>query len=191
MFGWQPLSLQARCNSKTTSQIQDVFVIQRHDRAILLNFKQLYKGCVAANAQKQEFSGDILQALDVLKKEGGLEKWGSVKPPDRVNVFQGELKKVGVKNTGAIATPTIRNERAFLITVVGVTSVLATAAGFLPGDWVRSCRLIPQWTSQMPLQVYFSPPFMFQLPSGTGPLCRFDFFNAINYKGKPTSESID
>ncbi len=89
--------------------------------------------------QKQEFSGDILKALVDLKEEGGLQKWGSVKPPERINVFKGELKKVGVKNTGAIATPTIRNERAFLVTVVGVTSVLATAAGFLPGDWVCSC----------------------------------------------------
>ena len=88
--------------------------------------------------QKQEYSGDILKALNDLKKEGGLQKWGSVKSPERVNVFQGELKKVGVKNTGAIATPTIRNERAFLITTVGVTSVLAVAAGFLPGDWVSS-----------------------------------------------------
>ena len=86
--------------------------------------------------QKQDFSGDILKALDALKNDGGLAKWGSVKPPERVNVFQGELKKFGVKNTGAIATPTIRNERAFLVTVVGVTSVLATAAGQLPGDWV-------------------------------------------------------
>ena len=82
-----------------------------------------------------------MKALRALRQDGGLAKWGSVKPPDRVNVFQGELKKLGVKNTGAIATPTIRNERAFLITVVGVTSVLATAAGFLPGDWVRTLLL--------------------------------------------------
>lgn len=86
--------------------------------------------------QKQEFSGDILEALKALKEDGGLKKWGSVQPPDRVNVFQGELKRFGVKNTGAIATPTIRNERAFLVTVVGVTSVLAVLGGFLPGDWV-------------------------------------------------------
>ena len=87
--------------------------------------------------QKQEYSIDILQALEELRDSGGVKKWGSAELPERVNVFQGELKKVGVKNTGAIATPTIRNERAFLITTVGVTSVLAVAAGFLPGDWVR------------------------------------------------------
>ena len=50
--------------------------------------------------QKQEFSGDILTAMEGLKQDGGLEKWGSADLPGRVNVFQGELKKVGVKNTG-------------------------------------------------------------------------------------------
>ena len=41
-----------------------------------------------------------------------------------------------MKTPGAIAVPTVRNERAFLVTVVGTTSVLAVAAGQLPGDWV-------------------------------------------------------
>ena len=54
-------------------------------------------------------------------------------------------------SAGAIATPTVRNERAFLITVVGVTSVVAVAAGQLPGDWV--------WLSPPP------PPFFPLLPS--------------------------
>lgn len=87
--------------------------------------------------QKQEYSIDVLKALEAAKASGSLTKWGAAPVPERVNVFQGELKRVGVKNTGAIATPTVRNERAFLITVVGVTSVLATLAGQLPGDWVR------------------------------------------------------
>jgi len=51
-------------------------------------------------SQKQEYSGDILTAMETLKQDGGLEKWGSATLPGRVNVFQGELKKVGVKNTG-------------------------------------------------------------------------------------------
>ena len=87
--------------------------------------------------QKQEYSIDILNALKAAKDKGALGKWGATAVPERVNVFQGELRKVGVKNTGAIATPTVRNERAFLIAVVGVTSVLAVAGQFLPGDWVR------------------------------------------------------
>lgn len=91
--------------------------------------------------QKQEFSIDVLKALEGAKASGDLTKWGAAAVPERVNVFQGELKRVGVKNTGAIATPTVRNERAFLITVVGVTSVLATLAGQLPGDWVRNTIL--------------------------------------------------
>ena len=76
-----------------------------------------------------------------------MKKWGAAEIPERVNVFQGELKRVGVKNTGAIATPTIRNERAFLITTVGVTSVLAVAAGFLPGDWVSHFCALPHLPS--------------------------------------------
>ena len=32
--------------------------------------------------------------------------------------------------------PSVRNEKAFLLTVVGSTSAIATVAGFLPGDWV-------------------------------------------------------
>lgn len=86
--------------------------------------------------QKQEYSADILKALEAAKEAGALKKWGAAPIPERVNVFQGELKRVGVRTPGAIATPTVRNERAFLVTVVGVTSVLALAAGQLPGDWV-------------------------------------------------------
>ena len=54
---------------------------------------------------------DILKALEGLKETGAVKKWGSAQLPERVNVFQGELKRVGVINTGAIATPTVRNER--------------------------------------------------------------------------------
>ena len=57
---------------------------------------------------------DILKALEGLKETGAVKKWGSAELPERVNVFQGELKLVGVINTGAIATPTVRNERGRL-----------------------------------------------------------------------------
>ena len=87
--------------------------------------------CRSKNTQGTYWRRWTLWSKGVSWKNGG---WWS--PHKGINVFQGELKKVGVKNIGAIATPTIRNERAFLITTVGVTSVLAVAAGQLPGDWV-------------------------------------------------------
>lgn len=44
--------------------------------------------------------------------------------------------QVGIKNPEAVATPSVRDDAAFLYTLVGVTSVLAVLGGFLPGDWV-------------------------------------------------------
>ncbi len=44
--------------------------------------------------------------------------------------------QVGIKNPGGIATPSVRNDAAFLFAVVGSTSILAVIAGAtLPGDW--------------------------------------------------------
>ena len=79
------------------------------------NFQVLEEACReyrrAPPSERQEYSVDILKALEGLKETGAVKKWGSGELPERVNVFQGELKRVGVINTGAIATPTVRNER--------------------------------------------------------------------------------
>lgn len=40
-----------------------------------------------------------------------------------------------------MAIPSVRNDAAFLYTLVGVTSVLAVLGGQLPGDWVRRIRI--------------------------------------------------
>ena len=45
--------------------------------------------------------------------------------------------QVGIKKPEMVAIPSVRNDAAFLFTTVGVTSVVAVAGGFLPGDWVR------------------------------------------------------
>lgn len=46
------------------------------------------------------------------------------------------LLQVGIKNPDTLSTPSVRNDAAFLITVVLSSSVVATLAGvFLPGDW--------------------------------------------------------
>ncbi|CAL8463088.1 g2622 [Coccomyxa elongata] len=113
--------------------------------AVTQDAKELYEALETAALElrrappslKYEYSGDILQAMNKLKEGGVLKKWGAEleEPYDRRNVFLGDLKRVGVLNPSGIGVASIRNDKAFLFTVVGVTSVLAVAAGFLPGDW--------------------------------------------------------
>lgn len=45
------------------------------------------------------------------------------------------LAQVGIKDPEAIAKPSVRNDAAFLFSVVGSTSVIAVVLGQLPGDW--------------------------------------------------------
>jgi hypothetical protein len=42
---------------------------------------------------------------------------------------------IGIKAPEQIAIPGVRNDLAFLTTVVGVSSVAAVLVGQLPGDW--------------------------------------------------------
>jgi hypothetical protein len=53
---------------------------------------------------------------------------------------------VGVKAPDQIATPSTRNDLAFLVTVVGVSSVLAVAASFLPGEGLTNTASACQWS---------------------------------------------
>ncbi|CAN6250341.1 unnamed protein product [Urochloa humidicola] len=46
-----------------------------------------------------------------------------------------ELTTLGIKNAENLAIPSVRNDAAFLFTVVGTTGFLAVLAGQLPGDW--------------------------------------------------------
>eukprot|EP00262_Sarcandra_glabra_P022051 TRINITY_DN957_c0_g1_i2.p1 TRINITY_DN957_c0_g1~~TRINITY_DN957_c0_g1_i2.p1 ORF type:complete len:302 (-),score=67.09 TRINITY_DN957_c0_g1_i2:70-948(-) len=46
-----------------------------------------------------------------------------------------ELTSLGIKNAENLAIPSIRNDAAFLFTVVGTTGFLGVLAGQLPGDW--------------------------------------------------------
>lgn len=75
--------------------------------------------------------------MEALEKDGAVPKWGvGLQEVSRRNVFIGELRRVGIKNPEVIGTPSARNDAAFLITLVLVTSVVAVAGGQLPGDWV-------------------------------------------------------
>lgn len=80
-----------------------------------------------------EASTTVLRVLDELKAEGALSKFGSVVPTRR-NVFPRELSTAGILNQESIGQPSVRNDAAFLISVVGVTSVVAVAGMFLPGE---------------------------------------------------------
>lgn len=85
---------------------------------------------------------DILNAMEALSKGGAAPKWGAgLGQIDRRNVFLGELSRVGIRKSDIIGKPSVRNDAAFLYTLVGVTSVMAVAAGQLPGDWVSTHRL--------------------------------------------------
>lgn len=75
--------------------------------------------------QKQEESKEVLAAVERLKAAGALPKWGGVETPQRRNVMQGELRMVGMKSPEKIAVLSVRNDAAFLISVVGTTSVSA------------------------------------------------------------------
>lgn len=87
--------------------------------------------------QRSEYSVDILNAMEALSKSGAAPKWGAgLGQIDRRNVFLGELSRVGIRKSDIIGKPSVRNDAAFLYTLVGVTSVVAVAAGQLPGDWV-------------------------------------------------------
>ncbi|XVF15075.1 hypothetical protein REPUB_Repub09cG0118000 [Reevesia pubescens] len=46
-----------------------------------------------------------------------------------------ELTTLGLKNAENLAIPSVRNDAAFLFTVVGSTGFLGVLAGQLPGDW--------------------------------------------------------
>ena len=85
-------------------------------------------------------TGDILEAMRSLRDDGKLALWNAAGTTSRRrNVFPGELSRGPNKlacEPSAIATPSVRNDAAFLFTVVITTSVLATVAGVvLPGDW--------------------------------------------------------
>ena len=91
----------------------------------------------APPSEKLAFADDVKTALAALADAGALPKYGAaVKdvPLAPRNVMLGELRQVGIKDPEAVARPSVRNDAAFLATVVGVSSVLAVLVGQLPGD---------------------------------------------------------
>ncbi|CAN6229749.1 unnamed protein product [Urochloa humidicola] len=80
-------------------------------------------------------SDDVKQALDQLRELGWAKQWSSQPYVSRRTTSLRELTTLGIKNAENLAIPSVRNDAAFLFTVVGTTGFLAVLAGQLPGDW--------------------------------------------------------
>ncbi|XP_052191400.1 uncharacterized protein LOC127800684 [Diospyros lotus] len=77
----------------------------------------------------------VKEALDRLSEVGWAKKWSSQPYVSRRMTSLRELTTLGIKNAENLAIPSVRNDAAFLFTVVGTTSFLGVLAGQLPGDW--------------------------------------------------------
>eukprot|EP00899_Mesostigma_viride_P010987 jgi/Mesvir1/19890/Mv13171-RA.1 len=88
-----------------------------------------------AKAVEEKDSDAVRAALGASKEKGELKLWARQPQLARRNVFVRELSMVGLKNPDKLAVPSVRDDMAFLVTVVGAASVLAVAGLFLPGDW--------------------------------------------------------
>ncbi|GKV25282.1 hypothetical protein SLEP1_g34742 [Rubroshorea leprosula] len=80
-------------------------------------------------------SSAVKEALDQLSEVGWAKKWSSQPYVSRRTTSLRELTSLGIKNAENLAIPSVRNDAAFLFTVVGTTGFLAVLAGWLPGDW--------------------------------------------------------
>ncbi|GFR49334.1 hypothetical protein Agub_g11362 [Astrephomene gubernaculifera] len=105
-------------------------------------YAELDTACInlrrAPPSMRLTFSGPVKEAYEQLAAAGVARKWGCgvSEALRRRNVMLGELRQLGIKNPDKIAVPSVRNDAAFLFSVVGSTSLLAVVAGaVLPGDW--------------------------------------------------------
>ncbi|WJX53589.1 hypothetical protein P8452_39568 [Trifolium repens] len=80
-------------------------------------------------------SNAVKEALDQLSEIGWAKKWSSQPYVSRRTTSIRELTTLGIKNAENLAIPSVRNDAAFLFTVVGTTGFLGILAGQLPGDW--------------------------------------------------------
>lgn len=80
-------------------------------------------------------SDAVREALDQLREVGWAKQWGSQPYVSRRMTSLRELTTLGIKNAENLAIPSVRNDAAFLATVVGTTGFLGVLAGQLPGDW--------------------------------------------------------
>lgn len=87
------------------------------------------------SALAKKDSDAVKEALDQLSEVGWAKRWSSQPNISRRTTSLGELTTLGMKNAENLAIPSVRNDAAFLATVVGTTGFLGLIAGQLPGDW--------------------------------------------------------
>ncbi|CAL5374072.1 unnamed protein product [Camellia sinensis] len=87
------------------------------------------------SAIAEKNSDAVKEALDQLSEVGWANKWSSQPYVSRRMTSLRELTTLGIKNAENLAIPSVRNDAAFLFTVVGTTGFLGVLAGQLPGDW--------------------------------------------------------
>lgn len=116
--------------AKQSTSFEDLAIVLREYRA-------------APPSLKREASIDVAAVCKSLKENGVLRKWGAALEEANVNgggltrrpVGFADLRLVGIKSPEAIGRVSVRNDAAFLFSVVGTTSVAAVVLGQLPGDW--------------------------------------------------------
>ncbi|TYI89353.1 hypothetical protein E1A91_D03G050000v1 [Gossypium mustelinum] len=87
------------------------------------------------SAISKKDSEAVKEALNQLSEVGWAKKWSSQPYVSRRTTSLRELTSLGIKNAENLAIPSVRNDAAFLFTVVGTTGFLGVLAGQLPGDW--------------------------------------------------------
>ncbi|OIW18200.1 hypothetical protein TanjilG_31320 [Lupinus angustifolius] len=80
-------------------------------------------------------SSAVKEALNQLNEVGWAKQWSSQPYVSRRTTSTRELTTLGIKNAENLAIPSVRNDAAFLFTVVGTTGFLGVLTGQLPGDW--------------------------------------------------------
>eukprot|EP00897_Mesotaenium_endlicherianum_P005970 jgi/Mesen1/5400/ME000268S04600 len=111
-------------------------------------------------------SDRVKEAMVALKEAGHAPSWNAYSSVSRRTTFLNELTRLGIKNAEALAVPSVRNDAAFLVTVVGTTSILAVIAGQLPGDWGFFVPYLLGGVSLVVLAVGSTAPGLFEAAIG-------------------------
>ncbi|WVZ22027.1 hypothetical protein V8G54_000571 [Vigna mungo] len=116
----------------------------QHQRCFKINLPKWTRASSAApgvdlntlqSAISKKDSDSVKEALNQLGEVGWAKKWSSQPYVSRRTTSLRELTSLGIKNAENLAIPSVRNDAAFLFTVVGTTGFLGVLAGQLPGDW--------------------------------------------------------
>ncbi|XP_028088587.1 uncharacterized protein LOC114289132 [Camellia sinensis] len=111
-------------------------------------------------------SDAVKEALDQLSEVGWANKWSSQPYVSCRMTSLRELTTLGIKNAENLAIPSVRNDAAFLFTVVGTTGFLGVLAGQLPGDWGFFVPYLIESISLVVLAVGSIPPGLLQAAIG-------------------------